>query len=55
MKRPPPPNTTGCPGPRRPEPTLQEVLDIASRLQARQRARLDRLSSAGRLRKWGGV
>ena len=53
MKRPPTPNTTGTPGPRRPEPTWQDVLAIASSLQARGRAQLSRLSSAGRLRKWG--
>ena len=53
MKRPLPPNTTGSPGPRRPEPTRQEVLDIAAALQAHQRARLARLTPAGRLRKWG--
>ena len=53
MKRPPHPNTTGSPGPRRPEPTLQQVLDDADRLDAQKRARLSRLSSAGRLRKWG--
>ena len=53
MKKPLPPNTTGSPGPRRPEPTRQEVLDIAAVLQGRQRARLARLTPAGRLRKWG--
>ncbi len=53
MKTPPTPNTTGTPGPRRPEPTRQEILDIAAILQSRQRARLVRLSPAGRLRKWG--
>ena len=55
LKKAPPPNTTGSPGPRRPEPTVQEVLDIASLLQARQRAQLSRLSSAQRLRKWGNA
>ena len=53
LKRPTPPNTTGSPGPRRPDPTLQEVLDIACRLEARKRNNLSRLSSAHRLRKWG--
>ncbi len=53
MKTPPTPNTSGSPGPRRPEPTRQEILDIASALEARRRARLVRLSPAGRLRKWG--
>ena len=32
----------------------REFQAIAAALQARQRARLTRLSSAGRLRKWGG-
>ena len=53
MKQAPPPNTTGSPGPRRPEPTWQEVLAIAADLQARDRAQLSRLSRAGRLRRWG--
>lgn len=53
MKRPVAPNTTGSPGPRRPDPTVQDVLDIASLLQARQRTRLSRLSCRQRLRRWG--
>ena len=52
------------PGPRRPvpapasDPTLQEemlaVLDIACRLQSRQRSAAGRLSGANRFRRWGG-
>ena len=53
MKRPPMPSTTGSPGPRRPEPTWQEVLAIADTIQARDRAQLSRLSRAERLRRWG--
>ena len=53
MKQAPPPNTTGSPGPRRPDPTWQEVLATANDLLARDRAQLSRLSSAGRLRRWG--
>lgn len=54
--RPTPPCTTGTPGPRRPLPReVRDILDIAAALQARDRARLSRLSSAGRLRKWGTV
>lgn len=53
MKQPLPPNTTGSPGPRRPELTVQQVLDTASQLEARQRDRLSRRSGAYRLRKWG--
>lgn len=53
MKRPTAPNTTGSPGPRRPEPTWQDILALADTLQARNRARLSQLSSAGRLRRWG--
>ncbi len=51
--------TVETPGPRRPEPTwqeilaMQEVLAIADDLLARDRAQLSRLSSAGRLRRWG--
>ncbi len=55
MKRPETPNTTGSPGPRRPDITPAEFAAIASALQAKQRSRLTRLSSAGRLRKWGSV
>ena len=33
----------------------REVAAIAAALQARERARLTRLSAAGRLRKWGSV
>lgn len=53
MKRPPPP-AVETPGPRN-DFGPREVLAIADALQARQRARLSRLSSAGRLRKWGRV
>ena len=52
--RPTPPNTTGTPGPRN-DYGPREVLAIAAALQARDRARLARLSAAGRLRKWGTI
>ena len=48
------PNTTGTPGPRH-DFGPREVLAIAAALQARDRARLSRLTPAGRLRKWGTV
>ena len=59
MKRPPAPAPETA-GPRndfgpRPDFGPREALDIAAALQARQRARLARLTPAGRLRKWGGV
>lgn len=49
---------TDSPGPRRPAPPSRDfgpadVLAVADMLAARQRARLSRLTSAGRLRKWG--
>lgn len=53
MKRPNAPNVTGSPGPRRPELTVQDVLDIASLLQTRQRSRTGRLSPRQRMRRWG--
>lgn len=55
MKHAPKPNVE-TPGPRRPDPMpreVREILDIAAALQARDRARLSRLSPAGRFRKWG--
>ncbi len=60
MKHAPKPDTTGTPGPRndfgpREIQDIQEVLAIAAALQARDRARLSRLTAAGRLRKWGTV
>ena len=53
MKRPQPPAPETA-GPRN-DFGPREVLAIAAALQAHQRARLARLSPAGRLRKWGGV
>lgn len=52
MKHAPKPSVE-TPGPRRPDPTPREILDIAAALQARDRARLSHLSPAGRFRKWG--
>ena len=51
MKRPTPP-APDTNGPRN-DFGPREVAAIAAALQARQRARLGRLSPAGRLRKWG--
>ncbi len=44
----------GTPGPRN-DFGPREVLAIAAALQARDRARLTRLTAAGRLRKWGNL
>lgn len=51
MKRitPPAPETAGP----RNDYGPREVIELAALLQARERARLSRLTSAGRLRKWG--
>ena len=59
MKRPQPPAPETA-GPRndfgpRPDFGPCEALAIAAALQARERARLTRLSPAGRLRKWGAA
>ena len=53
MKRPLPPSPETA-GPRN-DFGPREVAAIAAALQARERARLTRLSAAGRLRKWGSV
>jgi hypothetical protein len=52
MKRPTSPETIKTAGPRN-DYGPREVFAIAAALQARQRSRWSRLSSAGRLRKWG--
>ncbi len=58
------PPTIGTAGPIRPCPhpaevtdalEIEAVLGIADRLLARRRQSLSRLSSAGRLRRWGGA
>ena len=51
MKRalPPAPETAGP----RNDYGPREVLELAALIEARQRARLSRLTSAGRLRRWG--
>lgn len=54
MQKPPPPPHPSTTGPRN-DFGPREVLEIAARLQARQRARLTRLSPMGRLRRWGGA
>ena len=54
MKRTQPPPSVESPGPRN-DFGPREALAIAAALQARQRERLSRLSSAARFRKWGRV